>query len=139
MSEFQLLNTFKQQIIKFLDELIEQFPKDSEFVIIRIFVKDQIPLQDVLGRFISECLPYKSYIDNKDEKFFLESNIIVSALGGNKIGEEVMDKLKSFWKSQRLDTEDRQMIWKWMSLFFSIAERYKTKYGYVPGWEPVQI
>ena len=136
MSELKLLQTFKNQIIKFLDELIEQFPTDAEFVLIRVFVKDQIPLGDVLGRFIKECLPHHQQIKNKNESFFLESDIIVSALGGSKMGMDVMEKLKSLWRSERLDNDDRDMIWKWMGLFFQIAETYKTKYGYVVGWEP---
>jgi hypothetical protein len=136
MSELKLLQTFKNQIIKFLDELIEQFPTDAEFVLIRVFVKDQIPLGDVLGRFIKECLPHHQQIKNKNESFFLESDIIVSALGGSKMGMDVMEKLKSLWRSERLDNDDRDMIWKWMGLFFQIAETYKAKYGYVVGWEP---
>ena len=135
MSELKLLQTFKNQIINFLDELIEQFPTEAEFVIIRIFVKDQIPLGDVLGRFIKECLPHHDEIKHKNEAFFLESDIIVNALGGSKIGIEVMDKLKSLWRSERLDDDDREMIWKWMGLFFQIAQTYKTKYGCVAGWE----
>ena len=136
MSELKLLQTFKNQIINFLDELIQQFPDDAEFVIIRIFVKDQIPLGDVLGRFIKECLPYHDQIKQKNQSFFLESDIIVNALGGNKLGNDVMEKLKSLWLSDRLDEDDREMIWKWMGLFFKIAENYKSKHGYVPGWNP---
>ena len=77
MTELKLLQTFKNQIINFLDELIQQFPSEAEFVIIRIFVKDQIPLGDVLGRFIKECLPHHDQIIRKDQAFFLESDIIV--------------------------------------------------------------
>jgi hypothetical protein len=135
MSELQLLQTFKNQIINFLDELIQQFPNQAEFVIIRVFVKDQIPLADVLGRFIKECLDFHDQIKQKDEKFFLESDIIVNALGGNQMGLDVMDKLRELWRSDSLDQEDRDMVWRWLDLFFNIAQKYKTKYGYVPGWE----
>jgi hypothetical protein len=135
MSELQLLQTFKNQIINFLDELIQQFPNQAEFVIIRVFVKDQIPLADVLGRFIKECLDFHDQIKQKDEKFFLESDIIVNALGGNQMGLDVMDKLRELWRSNSLDQEDRDMVWRWLDLFFNIAQKYKTKYGSVPGWE----
>lgn len=135
MSELKLLQTFKNQIINFLDELIQQFPEEAEFVIIRIFVKDQIPLGDVLGRFIKECLPHHDQIAKKDQSFFLESDIIVSALGGSKMGADVMEKLKCLWLSNRLDEEDREMIWKWLALFFKIAATYKLTHGDVPGWE----
>ena len=84
MSELQLLNEFRIQIVKFLDELIDQFPEScAEFVIIRIFVKDQIPLADVLGRFISEVLPFKKVIKKRDSDFFLESRVIYDAVGGS--------------------------------------------------------
>ena len=135
MSELQLLQTFKTQIIQFLDELIQQFPNESEFLIIRIFVKDQIPLGDVLGRFIKECLPYHKSVLDRDEKFFLESNIIVNALGGNEMGQEVMNRIKELWKSDQLDGEDREMIWAWLALFFKIAKKYKDTYGSVDGWD----
>lgn len=135
MSELQLLQTFKNQIINFLDELIQQFPNQAEFVIIRVFVKDQIPLADVLGRFIKECIDFHDQIKQKDEKFFLESDIIVNALGGNQMGLDVMDKLRELWRSDSLDQEDRDMVWRWLDLFFNIAQKYKTKYGSVPGWE----
>jgi len=135
MTELKLLQTFKNQIINFLDELIQQFPSEAEFVIIRIFVKDQIPLGDVLGRFIKECLPHHDQIIRKDQAFFLESDIIVNALGGSKMGADVMEKLKSLWLSNRLDEDDREMIWKWLALFFKIASNYKSTHGNVPGWE----
>ena len=135
MSELKLLQTFKNQIINFLDELIQQFPEEAEFVIIRIFVKDQIPLGDVIGRFIKECLPHHDQIRMKNQSFFLDSDIIVNAMGGSKMGQDVMDKLKSLWLSHRLDEDDREMIWKWMGLFFQIANNYKIKHGNVPGWE----
>ncbi len=135
MSELQLLNEFRIQIVKFLDELIDQFPEScAEFVIIRIFVKDQIPLADVLGRFISEVLPFKKVIKKRDSDFFLESRVIYDAVGGSQAGADNVNQLKKLWESERLDDEDRETIWKWMDLFVLLAERYFKKYGAVAGW-----
>ena len=135
MSELQLLNEFRIQIVKFLDELIDQFPEScAEFVIIRIFVKDQIPLADVLGRFISEVLPFKKVIKKRDSDFFLESRVIYDAGGGSQAGADNVNQLKILWESERLDDEDRETIWKWMDLFVLLAERYFKKYGAVAGW-----
>ena len=47
--KLKILNDFRNQLIDFLDEIIEHFPTESEFVIIRMFVKDQIPATDILG------------------------------------------------------------------------------------------
>ncbi len=135
MSEIQLLNEFRNQIVGFLDELIEQFPGScAEFVIIRIFVKDQIPLADVLGRFISEVLPFKDVIKKRDSDFFLNSRVIYDAVGGAAAGTDNVNQLKKLWESERLDDEDRETIWKWMDIFVFLAERYYKKFGAVPGW-----
>ena len=112
-TELDYLISFRDHMVSFLDELIDQFPLEAAFILIRIFVKDQIPLADVLGRFIKECLPHHEEIKNKNEAFFLESDIIVNALGGSKIGIEVMDKLKSLWRSERLDNDENS----WSVLF----------------------
>ena len=53
----KLLLQFRDQMIRFLDELIEQFPSESQFIIIRIFFKDKIPVEDIIGNFIKQVLP----------------------------------------------------------------------------------
>ena len=47
-SKEKLIIEFRDQLIKFLDELIDQFPSESQFIIIRILVKDQILIEDVV-------------------------------------------------------------------------------------------
>lgn len=136
MSEYQLLQEFKEQILKFLDELIDQFPRQPEFVIIRIFVKDQIPVADVLGRFIVEVLPLRHLIRDHNEVVFLNSDAISNAISSS--GSDTMDnvnQLKKLWQSEQLDEQDRLTIWRWMELFIKLAERYYKKYGFVQGWE----
>ena len=38
MSELQVLSEFKNGLISFFDELIDQFPKEGDLVMIRIFL-----------------------------------------------------------------------------------------------------
>ena len=42
MSELHVLQEFKNGLISFVDELIDQFPKEGDLIMIRIFLKDQI-------------------------------------------------------------------------------------------------
>ena len=73
MSEQQrmrILSIFKEQFITFLDELIAQFPKEPDLVIVRIFMKDQVPIEDVMCHVIKEILPFENKIEAKDEGFF---------------------------------------------------------------------
>ena len=133
-SKLGYLIDFKEQMVKFLDELIIQFPEEAAFYFIRIFVKDKIPVEDVLGRFMRDCLPYKKFIEEENDLFFLNSDIIYNTYAA-EVGMEEMNKFKDMWTSGRLDEDDKECIWAWMKLFFKLSESYYKKFGYVEGWE----
>jgi len=133
-NELGYLIDFKEQMVKFLDELIIQFPEEAAFIFIRIFVKDKIPVQDVLGRFMRDCLPYKKFIQEKNDLFFLNSDIIYNTYA-SEVGQEEMNKFKDLWVGDKLDDEDKEAIWAWMTLFFKLSISYYKKFGCVEGWE----
>ena len=70
-NEIQYLIHFKTQMLHFLDELIQLFPNEPSFIIIRIFVNDKIPVKDVIGRFMKECLPVTRSVKERNDKFFV--------------------------------------------------------------------
>jgi len=129
--KIKLLKEFQSQLVGFMDELIEQFPNVSEFVIGRIFIKDQIPAQDLLGRFIRDLLPLKEQIEKRDENFFLQNSLLYTK--GN-VSSERIDKFKELWMSKDLDKEDREVIWKWMDVFVQVASKYHKNFGNIEGW-----
>ena len=53
MSEIEILKQFKNTLICFLDELIGQFPSEGDLVIFRIFLKDRVPIENILNFFVS--------------------------------------------------------------------------------------
>ena len=129
--QWKLLKEFQVQLLSFIDELIEQFPRVSEFVICRIFIKDQIPATDLLGRFIRDLLPLKEQVDQRDETFFLENSLLYTK---GQVSSERVDKFKELWLSSQLDAEDRLVIWKWMDVFMQVAQKYHKNFGPVEGW-----
>ena len=132
MSELDLQIAFKGYIIKFIDELVEQFPRMAEFVLIRIFVKDKIPIEVVIGRFIKEVVPHKTQVYEKNDDFFLKNEAIYNSMGSHK---HHIEPLKDLWESDKIDDETREVIWQWIHVLVKLAENYKNKYGFVPGWE----
>lgn len=126
------MREFRDQLVIFLDELIEQFPHEGDFVIIRIFIKDQLPMVDVIGRFIRDLLPLKSQVDQRAADFFIQNSLLYT---GTSLAEDKVNHFKDLWLSDKLDESDRDIIWKWMDLFISIAEKYYKRFGYVSGWE----
>jgi len=130
--KISLMYDFRTQLLNFLDELINQFPEESDFIIIRIFMKDQVPVYDVMGRFIRDLLPLKKQVDDRNERFFLDNTILYVQ---NGLAENKVNHFQELWKSDKLDDNDRKMIWMWMDLLNNIAGQYYNKFGYVPGWE----
>lgn len=130
-----LMQKFRDQLVTFLDEIIEQFPTECDFVLIRMFIKDQIPVHDILGRFIRDILPLKEHVEKKEETFFLNNTLLYT--GGN-ISDEKINHFQDLWQSDKLDPDDRETIWTWMECFIKISDCYFKKYGYINGWEKIE-
>jgi len=128
-----LIKEFKTQLVNFLDELIDLFPKEGDLILIRIFIKDQIPMADVLGRYQRDILPFEHKIMSRDEHFFLDHPFLYAK---TPLGEEKVNHFKDLWTKGILSLEDKLTVWKWMDVFNIIAKRYITHFGYIQGWEP---
>jgi len=123
MSQAQAtLNTFKGQVIQFLDELIQQFPQEADLVLARIYVKDRVSAQSLITTFIQEALPYEEQINNYDEQFFLEN-------AGKMFGSDNSANVVHFsnlWKSNALDKSDRDAFFEWFKAFIFLAKKWQT-------------
>lgn len=121
MSKIDLLIKFKNTVVAFIDEIIEQFPRDSDLILCRLYIKDQIPTEQLMNIFIDFFLPQKQLIVNKDDKFFTE--------GTSQFFEHLNIKTNLFekiWSSNILDEDDRTIIWEWMTSIVTIVEKYKN-------------
>lgn len=128
--KLRLMHEFRSQLINLLDELIEQFPEETDLVFIRIFMRDQIPVSDVLGRYIRDLLPLKNQIEQKDSSFFIQNSVLYTQIADSKVNH-----FKNLWLSDKLDDDDRDIIWQWMALLTKIADQYYQKFGTIPGWD----
>lgn len=131
--KIQLMYDFRNQLLRFLDELIEQFPLETDFILIRVFMRDQVPVYDVLGRFIRDLLPHRKQVEDRNVQYFLNNTILYNGIANNKVNH-----FQELWKSDKLDDDDREIIWRWMDSLNTIGDQYFKKFGYVSGWEPVQ-
>lgn len=120
MSCFTILKEFKEQIIIFIDELIDQFPLEGDLIAFRFFIKDRSLIEDLMNDLIVDLLPFKSMAKNKDEKFFLENRDVFKHMDQSRVLH-----FKKLWKSGTLDEDDKHVIWTWVDLFLNMAERYK--------------
>lgn len=118
-TQIEILSKFKNSIVAFLDELIEQFPLEGDLVILRIFLSDQVPIMDIMKKFSERALPIKEMVKSRDQSFFIENDVLFSDVNTSKVSY-----FKELWMSSKLDDEDRDTIWRWFDLFINLAERY---------------
>lgn len=119
LSRLDILKLFKTNLIKFLDALIEQFPSEGDLAVLRVFLSEQIPIEDVLVIFSKRLLPYKQMIINKDEKFFIEGDDVFKG-----VSSDTVSYCKNIWLSEKITSEDKEQIWKWFKLFVNLSEKY---------------
>ena len=122
MSETQILIQFKNSLVSFIDELIEAFPQEPDLIILRIFLKDQVPVQDVMNKFIhtinKDDQQIKKDIEQRNETVFLKNDIFEAISKSKSIN------FSKLWRSNTLDDEERKIIWKWIDSFILLSERY---------------
>lgn len=121
-TEIELLIQLKTQLVSFMDELIEQFPEEPDFVIFRIFLKDRVPIIDVMKYITKNLLPMHDMIKEKNADFFLNNNILFGNFSDEKSSK--VNHFKKLWKSKSLDEEDRNTIWRWFDSFIYLAKKY---------------
>lgn len=112
---------FREQFITFLEELYEQFPEETDLVIVKIFIKDQIPLITIMDYIIKWLIPCVDKIKKKDEDFFLNNDDMFSKLPNAKVLH-----IKILWQSGKLTDEDKDIIWDWFNVFSTICTRYQN-------------
>ncbi len=122
-SELEILIQLKTQLVAFLDELIESFPSEPDFVIFRIFINDQVPIADVMDYIVMKLCPLQDMVKNKDESFFLNNNILFDKFDNKQVDK--VNHFKRLWLSKSLDKEDKDVIWSWFASFILLGNKYK--------------
>jgi hypothetical protein len=121
-TEIELLIQLKTQLVNFLDELIESFPNEPDFIIFRIFVNDRIPIADVMKYITNNICPLHDMIKSRDEQFFLNHNVLFEKFNENENSK--VNHFKKMWTSKDLDKEDKEVIWKWFQSFVYLGNKY---------------
>lgn len=120
-SEIEILSEFKNQLLAFFDELVAQFPREGDLVVIRLFIATQIAIKDVMNNFILKLNikdnELRKIIKARNDNFFIEHNVF-------DINNTNNHNLKKLWLSGQLDNEDKEVIWKWIDTFVFLADKY---------------
>jgi hypothetical protein len=131
--KFELQVKFKNNMLKFIDELIELCPDRGEFFMVKVFVRDNVPLPEIIERFADIVLPYTAQIKEKNQDFFLTTTALYDSMTGfeymreNDNGKMLIESTRKLW-SEKFDEDDKNACWKWLNLFVILAKKYKDNY-----------
>lgn len=116
------LDLLKKNLIEFMDVLMESYPSETQFLMFRILIQNQIPAVDIMNYVSEKLLPLEKYVKERDDKFFLEHNVLFSNL--NKENNDKVDYFKKMWTSKDFTDSDRDIIWAWFDTFLGICKKY---------------
>jgi hypothetical protein len=122
----RVIQDFKDSLITFLDELIDQFPLEADLIAARIIIKSKISGEKCINTFIKDIMPYKNEIKNRNENFFLDPNMpLFNNFDFVEVDKNKINHFTVLWKSSTLDNEDKEIIWNWFDAFILYAEQYQ--------------
>ena len=116
MSSTLILSKFKDNIIIFLDEMIEVF-NEKEFIVFRVMI-DNVSINKIMHTFVEDIIPLKEKIRNRELKGFFEVK------QQDEKTTLFMNCIYKILQSDNVDDETKQVIWTWLDQFVKLAERY---------------
>jgi hypothetical protein len=116
--DVKILKQFKKSLIDFIDELISLLPEQSDLILARIFLNDQVPIKEVMDWFIEQLQDVRLKIKDRDEEYFISNQSIF-----NKISQNNVNNFKTLWRGY-IDDETKETIWKWLDSFVFLSDKY---------------
>lgn len=119
-AKIKLLSVFKNNLIEFLDTTIEQFPKETDLLLVKTFFIEFCSPVEIINYFCEKLLTPEiiKMIDNRNEQFFLQNNSLFSDIEN----QQKVFHFKNLWMASNKQQKD--IIWQWIVKFRKIAELY---------------
>ena len=105
--------------------MIGQFPQEGDLVIFRIFLKDRIPISNVINYCVLKFIPLKQMIVDINEDFFLNHCSLFESIEIDINKKDKVNNFKRLWRSEYLDNDDKRVIWEWFDSFIYLSEKYQ--------------
>jgi hypothetical protein len=110
---------FNKMVNNFLDELQTILPNEKDIMIFKsqLDIASMVNPHKLLQSFISYVYPYKKYIMEKKEEFFLGDNI---SLEKDYMSDAI--HLTDLWKN-KLSEENKEVVWKYFQVMIILSEK----------------
>lgn len=124
-NSIQLLQILKKELLTFFDELISILPEEQDFIVMRFFIENHVSITEVMEYICNKLVPLEHFVDNRDDRFFLENQVLFEDLKDDK---SKVNYFKDMWnnRNDQQDQENKEIVWKWFKHFITLAKRYKN-------------
>ena len=117
--KISLLTKLKNAMVRFVSSIIAQRPDDQEFIFIKTFIENHMPIEEIMGRFVAEILIDRKNIERRYDGFFKRHDGMNKKGYGDdwEISNGLYRKIKSIYLSPDITDEQREACWIWFDLF----------------------
>jgi hypothetical protein len=105
---------FKDNIVEFIDMLIEYFPGDHDLIVARLGLK-VTSAQKIIDLFCTHIVPNSQTIKDRDMRKLLD-DAEKQVSDSSKI-----DKIRSIWFGSIPSDDDFQVMWEWIDSLLANA------------------
>lgn len=124
MSEIQVLREFKDNLVDFFRDLIDQLPKEEDLVFLRIFLVNQMNIKDMIDIFNHNINKdnqlLRTMVKQRNEAFFIDND----PFGLSQNLKMKANRFKEIWSSPLLGDEDKVVLWNWVDSFIRLGDKY---------------
>ena len=124
MEKIAILQKFQTNVIRFFDDLHGILPQVGDFVIIRLYLENNVSAEDMMQIFSANLNKnggkLREVAKQRNDTFFLNNDPF--GLAGKY--KESAKTYKDIWKSDHLDEDERKMIWRYIDAFIKLSDSY---------------
>ena len=112
-------NTIIDLIVDLKDNIFYKTNEKQDLIVVEFFFR-RLNANEIISYVTSEIIPLKSKIQERDVNFFIENKYLFIGLPESKV--EYYTSI--IVNSDRLTTEDREVIWNYFDLLIALSESY---------------
>ncbi len=120
MDPIELLKSLKTSFLEFIEDLMVILPEEKDLILFHIFIKNQVPIVDVMKYIQKNIVPLEDRVEARDEQYFKENAVLFEKVGDY---ETEVNRFKMLWEANE-DEGNREMVWQWFKTFIYIGKKY---------------
>lgn len=123
----KLMKILKQNLVDFIDSLIQSARDSSNLVMMRTYLVGHMNEREVMSKGVELIGPYEQRISKRDP-FFLERATDFQELAA------IFSCLADLWNDPQFDNDDKNNVWEWLKTLAGIVNRYSALQIRAPGF-----